>query len=83
MGKSELMIRQFCKTLTGKEFDVEIIDGIVVLSIPERFHIYVLDKGLQLIGVMESADLEWFRTLDSMRTQIRRIQNNNHSVDDK
>lgn len=82
MGKSELMIRQFCKTLTGKEFDVEIIDGTVVLSLPHRFHIYVLDKGLQLIGVMESADLEWFRTLDSLRTQIRRIQNN-HSVDDK
>ena len=82
MGKQELMIHQFCKTLTGKEFDVEIIDGTVVLSIPGRFHIYVLDKGLQLIGVMESADLEWFRTLDSLRTTIRRIQNN-HSVDDK
>lgn len=82
MGKQELMIQQFCKTLTGKEFDVEIIDDIVVLSIPHRFHIYVLDKGLQLIGVMESADLEWFRTLDSVRTTIRRIQNN-HREDDK
>lgn len=75
------MIRQFCKTLTGKEFDVEIIDDIVVLSIPHRFHIYVLDKGLQLIGVMESADLEWFRALDSLRTTIRRIQNN-HSMNE-
>lgn len=75
------MIRQLCKTLTGKEFDVEIIDDIVVLSIPHRFHIYVLDKGLQLIGVMESADLEWFRALDSMRTTIRRIQKN-HSMNE-
>ena len=82
MGKQELMIRQFCKTLTGKEFDVEVIDDIVVLSIPHRFHIYVLSEGLQLIGVMESADLEWFRALDSMRTTIRRIQNN-HREDDK
>lgn len=74
MGKQELMIRQFCKTLTGKEFDVEVIDGTVVLSIPERFHIYVLDKGLQLIGVFESSDLEWFRCLNSMKSQIYRIQ---------
>ena len=68
------MIKDYLRVLLKKDFDVEIIDGTVVLSIPERFHIYVLDKGLQLIGVFESSDLEWFRCLNRVKSQIYRIQ---------
>lgn len=54
--KVELMIKDYVKTLTGADIDVEIIEDTVVLSREERWHIYI--NPFTMIGCFINEDIE-------------------------
>ena len=74
--KVELMIKDYVKTLTGADIDVEIIDNIVVLSREERWHIYLIDGRFTMIGCFIDEDIEIADILKKNEGSIRYIYDN-------
>lgn len=56
--KVELMIKDYVKTLTGADIDVEIIEDTVVLSREGRWHIYLIPDRYTMIGCFIDEDIE-------------------------
>ena len=72
----ELMIKDYVKTLTGADIDVEIIDDTVVLSREERWHIYLIDGRFTMIGCFVDEDIEIADILKKNEGSIRYIYDN-------
>lgn len=72
----ELMIKDYVKTLTGVDIDVEIIDDTVVLSREERWHIYLIPDRYTMIGCFIDEDIEIANTLKKNEGSIRYIYDN-------
>ena len=75
--KVELMIKDYVKTLTGADIDVEIIEDTVVLSREERWHIYLIDGRFTMIGCFIDEDIEIANTLKKNAASILYIYTNN------
>lgn len=74
--KVELMIKDYVKTLTGADIDVEIIEDTVVLSREERWHIYLIPERYTMIGCFIDEDIEIANTLKKNEGSIRYIYDN-------
>ena len=74
--KVELMIKDYVKTLTGADIDVEIIEDTVVLSRDERWHIYLIDGRFTMIGCFIDKDIEIADILKKNEGSIRYIYDN-------
>ena len=73
----ELMIKDYVKTLTGADIDVEIIEDTVVLSREERWHIYLIPDRYTMIGCFVDEDIEIANTLKKNAASIIYIYTNN------
>lgn len=73
----ELMIKDYVKTLTGADIDVEIIEDTVVLSREERWHIYLIPERYTMIGCFIDEDIEIANTLKKNAASIIYIYTNN------
>lgn len=74
--KVELMIKDYVKTLTGADIDVEIIEDTVVLSREERWHIYLIPDRYTMIGCFIDEDIEIADILKKNEGSIRYIYDN-------
>lgn len=74
--KVELMIKDYVKTLTGVDIDVEIIEDTVVLSREERWHIYLIPDRYTMIGCFIDEDIEIADILKKNEGSIRYIYDN-------
>ena len=75
--KVELMIKDYVKTLTGADIDVEIIEDTVVLSRDERWHIYLIPERYTMIGCFIDEDIEIADILKKNAASILYIYTNN------
>lgn len=75
--KVELMIKDYVKTLTGADIDVEIIEDTVVLSREERWHIYLIPDRYTMIGCFIDEDIEIANILKKNAASIIYIYTNN------
>lgn len=75
--KVELMIKDYVKTLTGADIDVEIIENTVVLSRDERWHIYLIPDRYTMIGCFIDEDIEIADILKKNAASIIYIYTNN------
>ena len=75
--KVELMIKDYVKTLTGADIDVEIIEDTVVLSRDERWHIYLIPDRYTMIGCFIDEDIEIANILKKNAASIIYIYTNN------
>ena len=75
--KVELMIKDYVKTLTGADIDVEIIEDTVVLSREERWHIYLIPERYTMIGCFIDEDIEIANILKKNAASILYIYTNN------
>ena len=75
--KVELMIKDYVKTLTGADIDVEIIENTVVLSREGRWHIYLIDGRFTMIGCFIDEDIEIADILKKNAASIIYIYTNN------
>ena len=75
--KVELMIKDYVKTLTGADIDVEIIEDTVVLSREERWHIYLIPDRYTMLGCFIDADIEIANILKKNAASILYIYTNN------
>ena len=75
--KVELMIKDYVKTLTGADIDVEIIEDTVVLSREERWHIYLIPDRYTMIGCFIDEDIEIADILKKNAASILYIYTNN------
>lgn len=75
--KVELMIKDYVKTLTGADIDVEIIEDTVVLSREERWHIYLIPDRYTMIGCFIDEDIEIADILKKNAASIIYIYTNN------
>ena len=75
--KVELMIKDYVKTLTGADIDVEIIEDTVVLSREERWHIYLIPERYTMIGCFIDEDIEIADILKKNAASIIYIYTNN------
>lgn len=67
----ERMIKEYIKAITGvDDVDVEIIDGIPVLSKEGLYHIYLLYDRIRFIGVCEDGDMEFISAVAANRRDI-------------
>ena len=73
----ELMIKDYVKTLTGADIDVEIIEDTVVLSREERWHIYLIPDRYTMIGCFIDEDIEIANILKKNSASIIYIYTNN------
>ena len=73
----ELMIKDYVKTLTGADIDVEIIEDTVVLSREERWHIYLIPDRYTMIGCFIDEDIEIADILKKNAASILYIYTNN------
>ena len=73
----ELMIKDYVKTLTGADIDVEIIEDTVVLSTEERWHIYLIPDRYTMIGCFIDEDIEIANILKKNAASIIYIYTNN------
>lgn len=73
----ELMIKDYVKTLTGVDIDVEIIEDTVVLSREERWHIYLIPDRYTMIGCFIDEDIEIANILKKNAASILYIYTNN------
>lgn len=73
----ELMIKDYVKTLTGADIDVEIIEDTVVLSREGRWHIYLIPDRYTMIGCFIDEDIEIANTLKKNAASIIYIYTNN------
>ena len=74
--KVELMIKDYVKTLTGADIDVEIIEDTVVLSREERWHIYLIPDRYTMIGCFIDEDIYIADILKKNEGSIRYIYDN-------
>ena len=74
--KVELMIKDYVKTLTGADIDVEIIEDTVVLSREERWHIYLIPERYTMIGCFIDEDIEIANILKKNAASILYIYDN-------
>ena len=74
--KVELMIKDYVKTLTGADIDVEIIEDTVVLSREGRWHIYLIPDRYTMIGCFIDEDIEIADILKKNEGSIRYIYDN-------
>ena len=74
--KVELMIKDYVKTLTGADIDVEIIEDTVVLSREERWHIYLIPDRYTMIGCFIDEDIEIANILKKNAASILYIYDN-------
>lgn len=72
----ELMIKDYVKTLTGADIDVEIIEDTVVLSREERWHIYLIPDRYTMIGCFIDEDINIADILKKNEGSIRYIYDN-------
>lgn len=72
----ELMIKDYVKTLTGADIDVEIIEDTVVLSREERWHIYLIPDRYTMIGCFIDEDIEIADILKKNAGSIQYIYDN-------
>ena len=72
----ELMIKDYVKTLTGADIDVEIIEDTVVLSREERWHIYLIPDRYTMIGCFIDEDITIADILKKNEGSIRYIYDN-------
>ena len=72
----ELMIKDYVKTLTGADIDVEIIEDTVVLSREERWHIYLIPDRYTMIGCFIDEDIEIANILKKNAASIIYIYTN-------
>lgn len=72
----ELMIKDYVKTLTGADIDVEIIEDTVVLSREERWHIYLIPDRYTMIGCFIDEDIYIADILKKNEGSIRYIYDN-------
>ena len=75
--KVELMIKDYVKTLTGADIDVEIIEDTVVLSREGRWHIYLIPERYTMIGCFIDEDIEIADILKKNAASIIYIYTNN------
>ena len=75
--KVELMIKDYVKTLTGADIDVEIIEDTVVLSREERWHIYLIPDRYTMIGCFIDEDIDIANILKKNAASILYIYTNN------
>ena len=75
--KVELMIKDYVKTLTGVDIDVEIIEDTVVLSREGRWHIYLIPDRYTMIGCFIDEDIDIADTLKKNAASIIYIYTNN------
>ena len=75
--KVELMIKDYVKTLTGADIDVEIIENTVVLSREGRWHIYLIPERYTMIGCFIDEDIEIADILKKNAASIIYIYTNN------
>ena len=73
----ELMIKDYVKTLTGADIDVEIIEDTVVLSREERWYIYLIPDRYTMIGCFIDEDIEIANILKKNAASIIYIYTNN------
>ena len=73
----ELMIKDYVKTLTGADIDVEIIEDTVVLSREERWHIYLIPDRYTMIGCFIDEDIEIANILKKNAASILYIYTTN------
>ena len=73
----ELMIKDYVKTLTGADIDVEIIEDTVVLSREERWHIYLIPDRYTMLGCFIDEDIEIANILKKNAASIIYIYTNN------
>lgn len=72
----ENLIKQYVTQITGKDdIEVEIIDGIVVLSRKPRWHIYLTGE-FTMIGCFVDEDIKITKTLRDCAYQIQYIYDN-------
>ena len=74
--KVELMIKDYVKTLTGADIDVEIIEDTVVLSREGRWHIYLIPDRYTMIGCFIDEDIYIADILKKNEGSIRYIYDN-------
>lgn len=74
--KVELMIKDYVKTLTGADIDVEIIEDTVVLSREGRWHIYLIPDRYTMIGCFIDEDIELADLIKKNEGSIRYIYDN-------
>lgn len=72
----ELMIKDYVKTLTGADIDVEIIENTVVLSREGRWHIYLIPERYTMIGCFIDEDIYIADILKKNEGSIRYIYDN-------
>lgn len=72
----ELMIKDYVKTLTGADIDVEIIEDTVVLSREGRWHIYLIPDRYTMIGCFIDEDIKLADILKKNEGSIRYIYDN-------
>ena len=72
----ELMIKDYVKTLTGADIDVEIIEDTVVLSREERWYIYLIPDRYTMIGCFIDEDIEIATILKKNAASILYIYDN-------
>ena len=70
------MIKDYVKTLTGADIDVEIIEDTVVLSREERWHIYIIPGRFTMIGCFVDEDIEIADILKKNAGSIQYIYDN-------
>lgn len=74
--KVELMIKDYVKTLTGADIDVEIIEDTVVLSREERWHIYLIPGRFTMIGCFVDEDIKLSDLIKKNAPAIQYIYDN-------
>lgn len=74
--KVELMIKDYVKTLTGADIDVEIIEDTVVLSREGRWHIYLIPDRYTMIGCFIDQDIELCDIIKKNAPAIQYIYDN-------
>ena len=72
----ELMIKDYVKTLTGADIDVEIIEDTVVLSREGRWHIYLIPDRYTMIGCFIDEDINIADILKKNAASILYIYDN-------
>ena len=71
-----MMIKDYVKTLTGADIDVEIIEDTVVLSREGRWHIYLIPDRYTMIGCFIDEDIYIADILKKNEGSIRYIYDN-------
>lgn len=70
----ENVVKETVKIMTGREdFDVEITNGVPVLSRTGEWHIYLQQNRMRFIGTLDDTDLDFINTLSGRREEILKL----------